>query len=139
VQLLDDSLIAADRIPENIVNDIIARESAELRRRETLYRGDRPPPDLTHRRLILVDDGLATGYSLRVAVLALQRVNPPHVTVAIPVGAPESCTTLAAAVDELVCPVQPEPFHAVGLWYDHFPAVSDDEVREILIHTAALQ
>jgi len=137
VQLLDDSLIAAERIPEPVISSIVARESAELRRRETLYRGDRPPPDLAHRPVILVDDGLATGYSLRVAVLTLQRVSPPHLTIAIPVGAPESCATLAATVDEFVCPVQPEPFHAVGLWYDHFPAVSDEEVREILAHTTA--
>ncbi len=136
VQLLDDSLIAAEGIPKEVVTDIITRESAELRRREALYRGERPPPDLAHRRLILVDDGLATGYSLRVAVLALQHVRPPHITVAVPVGAPDSCATLAAAVDELVCPVQPNPFHAVGLWYDHFPAVSDDQVREIT-HAAA--
>jgi len=139
VQLLDDSLIAAEQIPEDVVAAIIARESAELLRRETLYRGERPPPDLTQRRVVLVDDGLATGYSLRVAVLALQRVSPPHLTIAIPVGAPEACVTLAAAVDELICPVQPEPFHAVGLWYDHFPAVGDDQVRAILAHAAAIQ
>ncbi len=137
VELLDDSLIAAERIPQHVVTAIIARETAELRRRETLYRGNRPPPDVATRRIILVDDGLATGYSLRVAVLALQQMHPPHLTVAIPVGAPESCATLAAAVDELVCPVQPSPFHAVGLWYDHFPPVSDEEVRTSLASARA--
>ncbi len=139
VQLLDDSLISAEGIAHEIVDQTIERESAELQRRETLYRGDRPPLDLAHRHIILVDDGVATGYSLRVAVLALQKLHPAHVTIAVPVGAPETCALLASAVDELICPVQPSPFHAVGLWYDHFPAVTDAEVHDALAHAPAVK
>lgn len=137
IQLLDDSLTAAEGIPAEIVANTIQRETAELQRREKLYRGHRPLPDLAHRHLILVDDGIATGYSLRVAVLALQQLHPEHVTIAIPVGSPESCAALASSVDELICPAQPSPFHAVGLWYDHFPAITDEQVRETLAHAAA--
>jgi putative phosphoribosyl transferase len=136
IQLLDESLVAAEKIPAATIDTIVRRETAELARRETLYRGDHPRPQLDHRRIILVDDGVATGYSLRVAILALQRLHPAHLTVAFPVGAPETCAALASTVDELVCPVQPSPFHAVGLWYDHFPPVSDEEVNEAVAQTA---
>jgi putative phosphoribosyl transferase len=138
VQLLDESLIAAEHVPPAEIARVVVQESAELQRRELLYRGERPPPDVERQRVILVDDGVATGYSMRVAVLALQRLHPAHVTIAIPVGAPDTCADLARTVDEFVCPVQPSPFHAVGLWYDHFPAVTDDEVHECLAHAAHL-
>jgi predicted phosphoribosyltransferase len=130
VQLIDDTLIAQAKIPTGVVSQMIANETAELKRREALYRGGTPALNLTHKSIILVDDGVATGYTMRVAILALRQLNPAHVTVAIPVGAPETCRVIAALVDELICPLQPSPFHAVGLWYDHFPAITDEEVRE---------
>ncbi len=130
VQLIDDSLIAEAKIPTGVVSRLITKETAELNRREALYRGGAPALNLTHKSIILVDDGVATGYTMRVAILALRQLNPAHVTVAIPVGAPETCRVIAALVDELICPLQPSPFHAVGLWYDHFPAITDEEVRE---------
>jgi putative phosphoribosyl transferase len=129
VKLLDESLIADSGVTPEGLAKVIARETAELHRREALYRGDRPPLNVARRHIILVDDGLATGYSMRVAVLALRRLRPSHVTIAVPVGAPTACESLASSVDELICPLQPDPFHAVGLWYDHFPSLTDDEVR----------
>jgi putative phosphoribosyl transferase len=136
VRLLDEPLIAADAIEPTAVDEITARELVELQRRETLYRGDRRPPEIADRDVILVDDGIATGYSIRVAVLALERLSPARVTIAAPVGAPDTCDALAEEVDELVCPLQPSPFHAVGLWYDHFPPLTDDEVRASLAEAA---
>ncbi len=136
VQLLDDVLIRREAITHATVAAITARETAELKRRERVYREDRPPPELAGRRILLVDDGVATGYTMRVAVLALRRLAPAHITVAVPVGAPETCVALANAADELVCPLQPSPFHAVGLWYDHFPQLSDQQVREVLAEAA---
>jgi putative phosphoribosyl transferase len=130
VQLIDDTLIAEAKIPTGVVSHLITKVTAELKRREALYRGGTPALSLENRSIILVDDGVATGYTMRVAILALRQLNPAHVTVAIPVGAPETCRVIAALVDELICPLQPSPFHAVGLWYDHFPAITDEEVRE---------
>jgi putative phosphoribosyl transferase len=132
VKLLDESLIVDSGVTPEGLAEVIARETTELHRRETLYRGDRPPLDVSGRHVILVDDGLATGYSMKVAVLALRRLQPSHVTIAVPVGAPSACVSLASTVDELICPLQPDPFHAVGLWYDHFPSLTDDEVRSCL-------
>ncbi len=129
IQLLDESLIAVEGVSRIDLARVVKRESAELRRRETLYRGDRPAPEIAGRSVVLVDDGVATGYTMRVAILALRKLGPARLTVAIPVGAPDTCATLAATVDELICPIQPDPFHAVGLWYDHFPPITDDEVR----------
>lgn len=129
VKLLDESLIADSGITPEGLAAVVGRETAELERRQAVYRGDRPPLEVAGRHVILVDDGLATGYTMRVAVLALRRLRPAHVTIAIPVGAPESCAALSSTVDELICPLQPDPFHAVGLWYDHFPTLTDDQVR----------
>jgi len=136
VRLLDDARIAEEQVSAAVVAEITARETAELKRREVLYRGDRPAPDFSRRRVILVDDGVATGYTMRVAVLALRRLGPATITIAVPVGAPETCAVLANTVDELICPLRPDLFQAVGYWYDRFPAVTDDEVRECLAHAA---
>lgn len=132
IRLLDDSLIAENRLSRQTVADIVEREKSELKRRESLYRGDHPALEVTGRHVILVDDGIATGYSIRVAIIALQQLRPATVTIAAPVGAPDTCAFLSRTVDEFVCPLQPTPFHAVGLWYDHFPPVTDQEVRNLL-------
>jgi putative phosphoribosyl transferase len=132
VQLLDDTLIAEAGVPKTQVSNVVLKEAVELQRREELYRGAKPPPPLANRSVILVDDGVATGYTMRVVILALRKLEPAHLTVAIPVGAPEACKTIEGLVDELICPVRPSPFHAVGVWYDHFPPVTDDEVRKAL-------
>ena len=110
----------------------IAREQKELERREREYREGRPPLDVQGRTVILVDDGLATGSSMRVAAEALRKKSPAQIVVAVPVAAPATCSELQAEVDRVVCAVTPEPFWAVGQWYQNFEQTSDEEVRELL-------
>lgn len=114
------------------VDRIVRREQEELERREKLYRGSEPPILLQGREVILVDDGLATGATMRAAVQAVRQLQPARVTVAVPVGARESCDSLAAVADDVVCVRTPEPFRAVGEWYSEFPQTSDEEVRSLL-------
>jgi predicted phosphoribosyltransferase len=134
IRLLDDVLIQHEGLSPGTIEDLTAAELAELERREAVYREGRPLPELAGKRVVLVDDGVATGYTMRVAVLALRRLQPARIVVAVPVGAPETCVALAVSADEVVCPLQPVPFHAVGVWYDHFPQLTDDQVRETLAH-----
>ncbi len=108
------------------------REGRELQRRELRYRDGRAPPDVRGRTVILVDDGLATGTTMRAAVAALRQQAPARIVVAVPVGAVESCEDLAAEADEVICARMPEPFYAVGLWFRDFAQTSDEEVRELL-------
>ena len=130
--VLDEGLVRQLHIPETVLETVVAEETAELRRREHLYRGTRPMPPLSGRTLIVVDDGLATGASVRVALVALQRQNPARLVAAAPVGAPGSCAALTDIADEVVCARTPEPFQAVGVWYEDFSQTEDDEVRELL-------
>lgn len=117
--------------PEAI--DAVARaEQIELERRERLYRGGRPLLPIEGKTVILVDDGLATGSTMRAAVLAVRRMNPAKVVVAVPVGAPESCGSLRGVADEVVCALSPPNFSAVGLWYGNFAQTTDEEVRHLL-------
>ena len=111
---------------------VVAREEAELTRRERLYRGESPAPDLQGRTVIVVDDGLATGSTMRAAVLAIRQQHPALVVAAVPVGAAETCVMLRQDADEVVCAAMPSPFRAVGLWYRDFPQASDEEVRDLL-------
>jgi predicted phosphoribosyltransferase len=108
------------------------REIAELRRRETAYRQGRPATPLVGRPVILVDDGLATGSTMRAAALAVRQLNPARVVVAVPVAAAETCDDFRDVVDEIVCSVTPRPFRAVGLWYEDFSQTSDEEAGELL-------
>ncbi|MES2245041.1 MAG: phosphoribosyltransferase [Pseudomonadota bacterium] len=110
----------------------VAREQPELQRRERLYRGQSPAPDLHGRTVIVVDDGLATGATMHAALLAIRQQQPAHLVMAVPVGAADSCDALQGVADEVVCVAMPEPFRAVGLWYRQFPQTSDDEVRTLL-------
>ncbi len=112
---------------------VTAGEQLELERRERLYRDDRPPPDVKGRTVILIDDGLATGSTMRAAVEALRREGARKIVVAVPVAPPETCEALRAEVDDIICAVTPEPFRAVGVWYSDFSETGDDEVREILV------
>src|SRR6185369_2690720 len=111
---------------------VIAREQDELVRRERLYRGDRPAVSVRGRTVIVVDDGLATGSTMRAAVLGVRQQHPARLTVAVPVGAPDTCRQLAGEADEVVCAAMPQPFRAVGLWYEDFPQATDDEVHDLL-------
>ncbi len=111
---------------------VLAQEEAELARRERVYRGEHPAASVAGRHVILVDDGLATGATMRAAALAVRAQHPARLTVAVPVGARESCAELADVCDELVCAAMPQPFRAVSLWYGQMPQCSDEEVRTLL-------
>lgn len=114
------------------VDAVVAREQQELSRRERLYRGGKPPLVLRDKTVILVDDGLATGATMRAAVRAVRRQGAGRVVVAVPVAASDTAQSIRAEVDDMVCISMPSPFHAVGLWYEQFDQVSDDEVRAML-------
>jgi predicted phosphoribosyltransferase len=132
VRVINQDVVRALGIPPARIEAIAAREQQELERRERLYRGDRPPPDVHGRTVILVDDGLATGATMYAAVQALRRQGAGRVVVAVPIAPPETCDQLREVVDDVVCAVTPEPFHAVGLWYEDFSQTTDDEVRDLL-------
>jgi len=137
VRVLNDQVIRGLGIPEYVIDAVADWELLELKRRERLYRGDRPPPDVRGKTVILVDDGLATGYTMLAAVRALRQQGPARIVVAVPVAAPDTCELLKAYVDEVVCVATPEPFYAVGLWYQDFSQTTDEEVRELLERSAA--
>ena len=133
--VLDEKLVRRLGIPDRMIRRAIDDELRELERREAAYRGDRDPPRLEGKTVILVDDGLATGATMRAAALAVRQQSPARVIVAVPVAAAETCKRLREDVDEVVCALTPEPFYAVGSWYDDFSQTSDDEVRELLART----
>jgi len=124
--------MAGLQIPQSAIDAVAAREEQELERRERLYRSARPPLGLEGRVVILVDDGLATGSTMRAAAMAVRQKKPLRLVVAVPVAAPETCDDFRAEVDEIVCALTPEPFRAVGLWYEDFNQTTDDEVRALL-------
>jgi predicted phosphoribosyltransferase len=132
VRVLNDELVGGLRIPDYIIDEVAAWEQQELERRERLYRGARPVPDVRGRTVILVDDGLATGATMQAAVKALRLQQPARIVVAVPTAAPETCTQLKAVADDVICAITPEPFHAVGLWYEDFSQTTDEEVRDLL-------
>ncbi|HLT36441.1 MAG TPA: phosphoribosyltransferase family protein [Enhygromyxa sp.] len=131
-RVLNDDVIASLRISDPVIERVAAREQRELERRERLFRGDREPTPVAGRTAIIVDDGLATGATMRAAAVSLRQRNPLEIIAAVPVGAASSCALLARLVDRLVCLAQPEPFYGVGLWYRQFDQTSDEEVRRLL-------
>jgi len=132
VRVINDELVRALRIPDEVIEAIVEQEQQELARRERLYRGARPPPDVRGRIMILVDDGLATGATMYAAVKALRQQQPARIVVAVPIAAPETCEQLSGEVDDIICTVTPESFYAVGLWYEDFSPTTDEEVRDLL-------
>jgi predicted phosphoribosyltransferase len=138
VRVLNSDVTDTWGIPESVIEAVEATERRELARRERLYRGTRPPPDVRGKIVILVDDGLATGSTMLVAIRALQLQRPARIVVAVPTAAPSVCSQIGREVDEIICAIMPEPFHAVGLWYDDFSETTDDDVR-MLLHQAARQ
>ena len=129
--VLNESIIRSCRVSENKLENVVAREMLELKRREALYREGRPPLDLAGRAVVLVDDGLATGASMRAAIRAV-KARARRVIVAVPVGAKSICSELALEVDEVVCALVPEPLDAVSLFYQEFGQTSEDEVKGLL-------
>jgi predicted phosphoribosyltransferase len=136
-RVLNDEIVARLGIPASVVEAVTRQEQGELERRERLYRGDRGPLAVRERIVMLVDDGLATGASMRAAVTALRAREPAYLVVAVPVGAPETCAAFDAIADEVVCAVTPSRFVAVGLWYGDFGQTTDEEVRDLLDRAAA--
>jgi predicted phosphoribosyltransferase len=132
VRVLNDDVIAWYRLPPSAIDEVARREALELERRESLYREGRALLPITGRTVILVDDGLATGSTMQAAALAVRRLDPSRLVVAVPVGSEEACTTLARLVDEVVCPLVPPSLTAVGAWYHDFSQTTDEEVRDIL-------
>ncbi len=130
--VLNEDVVRYYNISAEVIEAATAEERQELQRRERLYRGEQPVPELRDRCVILVDDGLATGATMRAAVLALRRQVPARIVVAVPVAPPDTVALLHEIVDEIVCLATPEPFWGVGRWYQDFTQTTDAEVRELL-------
>jgi len=132
LEVLDEGLIRTLNLPASEIEQVVREERAELERREKLYRANHPFPCLQGRNIILVDDGLATGFTMRAAAQALRQQNPQKIIIAVPVGSRQACEALKDWADELVCLERPDPFEAVGLWYEDFSQTSDAEVKKLL-------
>jgi putative phosphoribosyl transferase len=136
VRVLNEDVLRALPNADEIVESVTAKETAELERREKSYRDDRPAPELRDRVVILVDDGLATGATMRAAVKALRQRGVAKIVVAVPVGPPDTCREFEDEADETICASAPEFFQAVGQYYEDFSQTSDDEVRDLLARAA---
>jgi putative phosphoribosyl transferase len=132
IRVLNEEVIRALRVSQRVIDSVTARELRELARRERLYREGRPELDVTDSVVILVDDGLATGSTMRAAVRALRQAKAKRIVVAVPVAAAPTCRDIHQEVDELICLHTPEPFYSVGFWYEDFSQTSDEEIREML-------
>lgn len=132
VRVLNEEVLALAGVDRATLEYVTERERRELARREAVYRAGRPPAEVKDKVAIVVDDGLATGASMRAAVMALRNLGPARIVVAVPVAPPDTCLALEVLADEMVCPLKPEPFYAVGSWYDDFRQTTDDEVRALL-------
>jgi predicted phosphoribosyltransferase len=134
VRVLNDEIVRGLGISEDEIDAAVARELQELGRRERLYRRSRPTPNVAGRTVILVDDGLATGATMRAAVAALRQQHPARIVVAVPTASPDTCEALKAEADDVICAMTPQPFFAGGYWYEDFTQTTDNEVRELLAH-----
>jgi len=135
VRVLNEQVVRGLDVPNDVIEAVSAAEEQELARRERLYRGDRPAPDVRDQTIILIDDGLATGSTMRAALAALRQRGPARIVMAVPVGAAETCAEFRDEADEAICARTPEPFYAVGAWYADFSQTTDEEVREFLERT----
>jgi predicted phosphoribosyltransferase len=138
VRVLNEDVVRSLGIPEYVIEEIAKQEQRELAWRERLYRDDRLPPNIRGRIVILVDDGLATGATMRAAIEALRQQQPARIVVAVPTASPQSCEELKAEVDDVICAITPEPFYAVGLWYQDFSQTTDEEVRDLLARSGTV-
>jgi putative phosphoribosyl transferase len=132
VQVLNQDLVAELGVPEEVIGRLAAREQNELERRERLYRGTRPPVEVRDRTVVLVDDGLATGATMKAAAKALRAQGPREIVVAVPVASQEASGDLQHLADKVICAETPEPFVAVGAWYQDFAQITDQEVQRLL-------
>src|SRR2546429_6165194 len=132
VRVLNDDVVDYLKIPGEVIDAVAADELRGLERRERAYRGNRPEPDVRGKTIILVDDGLATGSTMRAAASALREQDPARIIVAVPVSAPQTCNEHRMGVDEIICASTPEPFLGVGQWYRDFSQTTDEEVRALL-------
>jgi putative phosphoribosyl transferase len=139
VRVLNEDVVHTFHIPDAVIEAVTTQEQQELERRERCYRDDRPPLDVRGYTVILVDDGLATGATMRAATVALRQRHPARIVVAVPIAASTTCEEFRAEVDDIICAVTPEPFYGVGLWYDDFSQTSDAEVRDLLARAAQRQ
>lgn len=132
IRVLNYDVLNSLGIDHQIVDEVTAKELRELQRRDRVYRGERALPEVKNRTVILVDDGIATGSTMRAAIAILQPQQPQRLVVAVPVAPPSTCKQLQTEVDEVVCLVMPESLYAIGVWYDDFSQTTDAEVRELL-------
>ncbi len=132
IRVLNEDIIRVLGVPEEVINIVARNELQELQRREHNYRGDRPAPELRGRKVILIDDGLATGASMRAAVVGVRAQHPARIVIAVPAAAPELCNAFQFEVDEMVCAMTPEPFYGLSRWYEDFSQTNDEEVRMFL-------
>lgn len=132
VRELNRDVVQMLGISESTINSVAAREQRELTRRERLYRGERPLPELHSRTVILVDDGIATGATMRAAIAAVRQQQPAHIVVAIPVAASSTCAALRAEGNEVICVKESDALFAIGLWYEEFPQTTDGEIHDLL-------
>ncbi|WP_417566907.1 phosphoribosyltransferase [Marinobacter sp.] len=132
IRVLNREIVEALGISDETIERVASEEQQELERRERAYRGDRPRPEIEGKCIILVDDGLATGASMRAAIEALRRQNPSGIVVAVPVAPPDTVGKLRREADDVICLATPEPFMAIGNWYRDFTQVSDEEVKQTL-------
>lgn len=137
VRVLNEDVVDYLDIPDEVIDAVAVEELKELERRERAYRGDRPQPEIRNQTIILIDDGLATGSTMRAAAAALRQQEPARIVVAVPVSARQTCDEYRMGVDEIVCDSTPEPFYGVGMWYDDFSQTTDEEVRELLAQSTA--
>lgn len=138
IRVLNEDVVRSFQIPERVINMVAENELRELERRERAYRGDRPKPEISGSTVILIDDGLATGATMRAAAAALKIKNPAKIVVAVPTGAPDTCELFRREVDEVICVATPEPFYGVGAWYGNFSQTTDEEVCDLLNKARAL-
>jgi putative phosphoribosyl transferase len=132
IRVINDEVVNMLSISHEVIDQVARQEMRELQRREKEYRGDRAPADVAGRTVILIDDGLATGSTMRAAARAIKQRRPSRLVVAVPTAAPDTCEQFQREVDEVVCAFTPEPFHAVGAWYEDFTQTTDDQVHDLL-------
>ena len=139
IRVLNEDVIRSFQIPQSVIDEVAVNELRELERRERLYRGNRPKPDISGSTVILIDDGFATGATMRAAAAAVKTKNPAKIVIAVPTAASDTCSAFENEVDKTICVATPEPFYGVGAWYEDFSQTTDKEVCELLNKAAKIK